>query len=64
FTDDQNNSSDDLPEAKVSISIDQDESKTRSSTFSELPEAKVNASTEETKSRVSDSSIFANSETE
>ncbi|CAG8451660.1 6947_t:CDS:2 [Acaulospora morrowiae] len=35
FTDDQDNSSDDLPEAEVSISIDQD---------SELPEAEVNAS--------------------
>ncbi|CAG8666065.1 8007_t:CDS:2, partial [Ambispora gerdemannii] len=36
FTDEQNNSSDNLPEAKISISIDQD---------SELPEASVNAST-------------------
>ncbi|CAG8679582.1 8772_t:CDS:2, partial [Acaulospora morrowiae] len=36
YTDDKDNSSDDLPEAEVSIPIDQD---------SELPEASVNAST-------------------
>ncbi|CAG8704916.1 10057_t:CDS:2, partial [Cetraspora pellucida] len=36
----KDNSSDNLPKAAISISIDQDESKTQSSASSELPEAK------------------------
>ncbi|CAG8675733.1 10176_t:CDS:1, partial [Ambispora gerdemannii] len=64
FTDNQDNSSNDLSEAEVSIFIDQNESKTRSSASLKLSEASVNAFTKKIKSRVSDFSIFANSETE
>ncbi|CAG8622197.1 1180_t:CDS:2, partial [Diversispora eburnea] len=60
YTDDQDNSSDDLPETEVSIPIDQDESKTRSSTFSELSEALVNTSTGTEVSEVSDTKANVN----